>query len=198
MKKNKQGFTLIELLAVIVILGVIMAIAIPAMTGYIDDSKKDSMVSSALEYIGAATKRITANNMLPVSGASTYMRVADIEISQGGVSPYTNHAFNSTKTTGNNSPTFSDASYETLKKRESYVVVRNQNGNYTYTIYLTDGTNCLTATEKQLNGKAEEKRALIHTNECPSSIQDPTKVKPGENASNCCVVPSLAGATATK
>lgn len=33
--KEKKGFTLIELLAVIVILGVIMMIAIPSVTGYI-------------------------------------------------------------------------------------------------------------------------------------------------------------------
>ena len=38
-KTNKKGITLIELLAVIVILGVIMAIAIPSMTGYIANSK---------------------------------------------------------------------------------------------------------------------------------------------------------------
>jgi len=42
--KNKKGFTLIELLAVIVILGVLMAIAIPSMTGYIANSKKDNLI----------------------------------------------------------------------------------------------------------------------------------------------------------
>lgn len=35
MKKNNKGFTLIELLAVIVILGLLMAIAIPSVTRYI-------------------------------------------------------------------------------------------------------------------------------------------------------------------
>ena len=32
--KNKKGFTLIELLAVIIILGVLMALAIPSMTHF--------------------------------------------------------------------------------------------------------------------------------------------------------------------
>jgi len=37
--KNKKGFTLVELLAVLVILGILLAIIIPTMTGIISDSK---------------------------------------------------------------------------------------------------------------------------------------------------------------
>ena len=40
---NKKGFTLIELLAVIVILGIIMALAIPEVIGYINKAKRDSL-----------------------------------------------------------------------------------------------------------------------------------------------------------
>lgn len=53
--QNKKGFTLIELLAVIVILGVIMVIAIPSVTGYITNSRKDSMISSAKAYVDAVS-----------------------------------------------------------------------------------------------------------------------------------------------
>ena len=45
-KRKSKGFTLIELLAVIVILGVLMLVAIPAVSRYIDESKKRSYVTT--------------------------------------------------------------------------------------------------------------------------------------------------------
>ena len=49
--KNKKGFTLIELLAVIVILGVILGIAIPKVSQYITNSKKDSFASAGKLFV---------------------------------------------------------------------------------------------------------------------------------------------------
>ncbi|MDD3241957.1 MAG: prepilin-type N-terminal cleavage/methylation domain-containing protein [Bacilli bacterium] len=51
---NKKGFTLIELLAVVVILGIIMLIAVPFVTGYIERSKRDSLKVSTQGLIDAA------------------------------------------------------------------------------------------------------------------------------------------------
>ena len=52
--KNQKGLTLVELLAVIVILGIIAAIAVPAIANIIDNSRKDAHVANAEALYDAA------------------------------------------------------------------------------------------------------------------------------------------------
>lgn len=62
--KNQKGLTLIELLAVIVILGIIAAIAVPSIGGIIDKSEKDAQVAEAIQIISAAKLSHASNSRI--------------------------------------------------------------------------------------------------------------------------------------
>jgi type IV pilus assembly protein PilA len=63
--KEQKGFTLIELLAVIVILGIIAAIAIPAIGNVINKSDAKAEAQTGLQIINAAKLYAANNNVKP-------------------------------------------------------------------------------------------------------------------------------------
>ena len=95
LKKDQRGLTLIELLAVVVILGIIMAIAIPAIGGIIEKQKAKAHKANALMILDAAQIYFTDN---PSSTASVTVKA----LKDGGYlqavpqDPFTNATYNDT------------------------------------------------------------------------------------------------------
>jgi len=120
MKKNEKGFTLVELLAVIVILGLLMAIAIPSVTKYITQSRKKTLISSVDSYVTAVTTAVNDNEFGALSKEDTmyYIPVSNeednscISLEKGGTDPFGNW-------------------------KEAYVVVNYDSDNYSYDYYFT-------------------------------------------------------------
>ena len=120
MKKNEKGFTLVELLAVIVILGLLMAIAIPSVTKYITQSRRKTLISSVDSYVTAVTTAVNDNEFGAMSKEDTmyYVPVSNdeknscVSLEKGGTDPFGNW-------------------------KEAYVVVNYDADKYSYDYYFT-------------------------------------------------------------
>ena len=77
--KDSRGFTLIELLAVIVIMGILMAVAIPSINLIIMDARKDIYVNSARTFINEAEKEVV-NSTFEIDDPDTtyYIHIANL------------------------------------------------------------------------------------------------------------------------
>ena len=81
--KNK-AFTLIELLAVIIILGILMLIAIPSVTGYINNSRKETYVSTINELIKGTSNLVNGGELDVYDTNTTYLiPISAIELESG-------------------------------------------------------------------------------------------------------------------
>lgn len=86
---KSKGFTLIELLAVVIILGVLMIIAVPAVTNYISSTRKTSYITSVKGYIDGTRTKTNALEY-PITDVETtyYVPTSCISLEKGGQSPF--------------------------------------------------------------------------------------------------------------
>ena len=75
-KLNKKGFTLIELLAVIVIMAILVAVAIPAVTRYLDTARKGTYVDNAQAAVGAVRNEVITNSFSGSGSKMYYLNYA--------------------------------------------------------------------------------------------------------------------------
>ena len=63
--KNRMGFTMIELLSAMVVLGLIVGIAVPAISEAVNKTRNKTYVSDALKLISNAEYQFRKDNTLP-------------------------------------------------------------------------------------------------------------------------------------
>ncbi|TCJ02436.1 type IV pilin protein [Cytobacillus praedii] len=79
--KDQRGLTLVELLAVIVILGIIAAIAVPSIGNIIAKSKFDAAKSDALQILAAASMAEAGGEELTKANIEKYLDITNDNIS---------------------------------------------------------------------------------------------------------------------
>lgn len=82
--QNKKGFTLTELIVVIVIIGILAAVLIPTLTGYINKANQSAAEQEARSYVEAYMSwEIETDNGRTTLTFVEYVEDLDMEVAEG-------------------------------------------------------------------------------------------------------------------
>ncbi|MBT2660632.1 type II secretion system protein [Bacillus sp. ISL-45] len=133
--KDQRGLTLVELLAVVVILGIISAIAVPSIGNIIEKSKEDAHKSTAIQMLNAARLAVTNNEPEITFSDVTEStdKKATVKLSTLESKGYIENVVNPSDKTGG---------YD--KETSIVVITKSTNGKFTYSVTLKSGVGSKT------------------------------------------------------
>lgn len=76
-KKKKKGFTLIELIAVIAIIGILAAVLVPKVVGYMNDAKRSKIVAQCRTVV-MAYETITSKDSSKASWKPDTIKASEV------------------------------------------------------------------------------------------------------------------------
>ena len=76
LKQNKKGFTLIEMIVVIAIIGILAAILVPSMSGYLSTARASKQEANARTIYTAAQAAVTSLETATTAVNGTYINTS--------------------------------------------------------------------------------------------------------------------------
>ena len=70
--KNEKGFTLIEIMAVIIIIGILLLIAVPSVSKYIEESRQKAYVTTIKDTLASAGSNLSKIDKKIINKETTY------------------------------------------------------------------------------------------------------------------------------
>ena len=135
-KNNKRrGFTLVELIVVLVILAILAALLIPALTGYIDKTKKNQVIAETRMLTQAAQTELVSLYASDEFGKRSQPSGQNLVVaSKDGKAPEGAIAMDSAQSRYNDMVSLAELSNLTNGKG-SFFIIANFNGAIRWTVY---------------------------------------------------------------